>query len=107
MSRVDGPPKPVMERSQSGLDGSRVVRVVTLASASGRYGGPYDTARYQAAVLERAGMTCTIAAGHTENDAPTGKTLASASHHLGRVRDGAGRFGPVFLFSLPLARVLI
>jgi len=45
-----------------------VVRVVTLASRSGRYGGPYDTALRQCEILEARGLNCRLVAGHLAGD---------------------------------------
>lgn len=48
----------------------RVLRIVTLGSASGRYGGPYDTARRQGELARQNGIEYELLAGHLPNDAP-------------------------------------
>lgn len=47
-----------------------VVRVVTLASRKGRYGGPFDTATNQGALLRASGWDAVVIAGHLAGDAP-------------------------------------
>lgn len=49
---------------------SKILRVVTLASRTGRYGGPFDTAMRQAAILTRGGASVTLLAGCLRNDRP-------------------------------------
>lgn len=46
----------------------RVCRVVTLASATGQYGGPYDTARRQARLAAMMGADVALVAAHLPGD---------------------------------------
>lgn len=48
-----------------------VLRVVTLGSATGKYGGPYDTARRQVDLMHARGVRCRLLAGHLRGDRPT------------------------------------
>lgn len=48
----------------------RIVRVVTLASRSGRYGGPYDTAREQVETLRQESIDALLVAGYEAGDEP-------------------------------------
>jgi glycosyltransferase involved in cell wall biosynthesis len=52
------------------ISNTRLLRVVTLASAQGRYGGPYDTAVRQADVAADLGVQTTVFAGVLRDDAP-------------------------------------
>lgn len=54
--------------------GSRVVRVVTQASSSGRYGGPFDTATNQALLLADLGYETVLIAGAESGDSPNAPT---------------------------------
>lgn len=45
-----------------------ILRVVTLASSKGRYGGPFDTARRQCKMLESAGCNIKFLAGKEKGD---------------------------------------
>lgn len=59
--------RPVLGRTQV-----RVLRVVTLASAAGRYGGPFDTSLAQARLVTDASpcLSVAVVAGHLADDAP-------------------------------------
>jgi glycosyltransferase involved in cell wall biosynthesis len=49
----------------------KILRVVTLASATGKYGGPFDTSIGQARLISRTeGMEVTVLAGHLRDDMP-------------------------------------
>lgn len=49
----------------------KILRVVTLASATGKYGGPFDTSVSQARlVATEYGMHATVFAGHVRGDLP-------------------------------------
>lgn len=48
----------------------KVLRVVSLASRTGRYGGPFDSARAQAALLREAGHRVRVIAGAFPGDEP-------------------------------------
>lgn len=54
----------------SGIAGLRVARVVTLASATGKYGGPYDTAKRQARIVASLGADVDLVAAHLPGDRP-------------------------------------
>lgn len=45
-----------------------ILRIVTLASSEGKYGGPFDTARRQCKMMESAGYSVTLLAGKAIND---------------------------------------
>ncbi|WP_426763931.1 glycosyltransferase family 4 protein [Pseudarthrobacter sp. 1G09] len=58
--------KPIFGRTQL-----KILRVVTLASATGKYGGPFDTAISQARLIANIdGQDVTLLAGHMRNDRP-------------------------------------
>lgn len=59
----------------------RLLRVVTLASATGRYGGPYDTATRQAEIAAKLGLRTTLLAGVIEQDAPDAASLPDTIDH--------------------------
>lgn len=64
-----------------------VVRVVTLASSSGAYGGPFDTAVAQAKLARDAGIAnVTIVAGHLVGDKPSyAQGLRMHTHEVRRL----------------------
>lgn len=49
---------------------SSVLHVVTLASATGKYGGPFDTASRQVRISEEIGIESTLLAGFLRGDLP-------------------------------------
>lgn len=53
-----------------------VLRVVTLASRTGRYGGPFDTATRQAQALRTGGFPTRVLAGAFPGDRPDSSALA-------------------------------
>lgn len=55
---------------ENGISMSSVLHVVTLASATGKYGGPFDTASRQVRVSEEMGIESTLLAGFLPGDLP-------------------------------------
>ena len=51
-------------------NGVKVLRVVTQASNRGLYGGPFDTARNQARIVDAGGFHVSLFAVHVRDDAP-------------------------------------
>lgn len=85
----------------------RILRVVTLASATGKYGGPFDTATRQASLAQVMGFDAALMAGSLANDAPT-HTAESANIELifPRVRRLIPGMGFAALSSLGMVREL-
>lgn len=84
---------------------ANVVRIVTLASKTGRYGGPYDTARNQAHLVADCDLRVTLIAGHLEGDKPSDKkTRPGFRQTLPRVYGPWPRLGPTGLFSPGIVR---
>lgn len=65
------PPVPEDLPNLEGLMQPRILRVVTLASRTGKYGGPFDTATRQARIVDDMGFPTTLLAGVLDNDQPT------------------------------------
>lgn len=65
-----------------GLAGVRVSRVVTLASATGKYGGPYDTAKRQARIVAGMGADVKLVAAHLTGDKPSEDEVAGVEFVL-------------------------
>lgn len=65
---------------------TRVLRVVTLASATGRYGGPFDTASRQASIAAELGHETTLLAGHLPGDRPANDQGHRYAKHFVQVR---------------------
>lgn len=85
---------------------SRVCRVVALASSTGQYGGPYDTARRQALLASALGADVVLIAASLPNDAPT---LAAPPGFTFRTLESRWLWGHRFwtlLPSLAMIRVL-
>lgn len=85
----------------------KVLRVVTLASATGKYGGPFDTARSQCRLIVRdAHLRTTLLAGHLAHDAPL---LESNSYQavFRKVLRLGGRSGFTTCFSWPMIVELV
>lgn len=55
----------------------RLLRIVTLASRSGKYGGPFDTASRQAVVARDSGWDVRLLAGTIAGDAPDSTSVTS------------------------------
>ncbi|MEW1949027.1 glycosyltransferase family 4 protein [Pseudarthrobacter sp902506025] len=56
----------------------RVLNVVTLASATGKYGGPYDTSLRQTVLASGIGFDCVLFSGFLEGDEPIPDTNDAA-----------------------------
>jgi glycosyltransferase involved in cell wall biosynthesis len=78
-----------------------VTRVVTLASRTGAYGGPFDTALNQARILASNGHDVRLVAGHRHGDRPAPQ-CESVTVCLERVSGPWRLLGPVGLFSVRL-----
>lgn len=84
-----------------------VLRVVTLASATGRYGGPYDTARRQAILADEAGCEVTLCAGFIGGDRPQYLPNSGPNEGLFRVGQLVPGIGFSGLFSITAARAIV
>ncbi len=84
----------------------KVLRVVTLGSATGKYGGPFDTSISQARILsEYPEVYVTVLAGHLRGDKPAVET--GAVDFISReVHSWVGRVGFAGLFSWSLLKQL-
>lgn len=80
----------------------RVLRVVTLASATGKYGGPTDTAMRQARLLNSTTWRVRVVAASFDGDAVRDPLLTTA-----RVRSLFSRGGYSALFSYEIASLLL
>lgn len=65
---------------------TRLLRVVTLASATGMYGGPFDTARRQALIASELGFDVALLAGFRSGDRPIGAPSGAFSEVFVEVR---------------------
>lgn len=59
-----------------------ILIVLTLASKTGSYGGPFDTAREQAHIATTIGFNVRLMAGHLANDAPEAQTATNYREHF-------------------------
>lgn len=57
----------------------KIIRVVTLGSKSGQYGGPFDTACRQVEIANAIGFESRLMTGYFEGDAPDSKAVPSRS----------------------------
>lgn len=96
------------ELNEVGRRGSRVLRVVTQASRSGAYGGPFDTAINQCRLLARQGADCVIIAGALQGDQPdpARKIAPGVTSLYIRSRYLLG-YGPPTMMSIALLRRLL
>ena len=65
-----------LARDGSRVGSPRLLRVVAVASRSGRYGGPFDSASRQVQALRASGLAVRMLAGTFRGDAPASETLA-------------------------------
>lgn len=79
----------------------KLVRVVTLASRRGRYGGPYDTANRQTRIAQENGFDAFLMAGALNNDEPDVKLAGNETHVYFPVKMRLKKFGFMMLFSKP------
>lgn len=80
--------------------GPRFVSIVTLGSATGRYGGPYDTAVRQARIASENGAHAILLAGFMEGDKPSPSSeLGDTELRLVKVRRVLPTKGYTGLFS--------
>lgn len=77
----------------------RLLRIVPLASRTGRYGGPYDTARRQLVIFHKMGLEATLLAGVLAGD----EASPLSSHQLVKVRLLSSKVGLPSLFSFRFA----
>lgn len=63
----------------------RLLRIVTLASNSGKYGGPFDTACRQAVIAQRSGWSVRILAGTLVGDAPVSTAVPAVFETVRRL----------------------
>lgn len=84
----------------------RLSRIVTLASATGQYGGPYDTARRQARLIAMAGGDVTLVAAHLPGDAPTEDMFPGLTYRVVPARRLLTRKGYTTVISLRAVRAL-
>lgn len=79
------------------MNAKRILNVVALASATGRYGGPYDTALSQAMLASALGCHSVLFAGTFEGDEPrvdaAGSGVRVAFHRVRRVLPLPGFMG--------------
>ena len=73
--------------------------VVTLASATGKYGGPFDTHTHQARIAHDMGFDATLLAGFLPGDAPAGESLRGVKTNFTQVRIPIPRLGFTNAFS--------
>lgn len=84
------------------------VSVVTLGSATGRYGGPYDTALRQARIASENGAKAVLLAGYLDGDAPPPSTEGDGvTLKLAKVRRIFPSKAYTGLFSFEMLRELI
>lgn len=76
-----------------------VLRVVSVASRSGAYGGPFDTARRQSLLMRRVGYQYTLLAGALKDDAPNDEAFV-LSVPVKRLWPLTRGFSAVFSFRL-------
>ncbi len=91
------------------LDCSRrsvVLHVVTLASATGRYGGPFDTAVRQTVLAEELGFDARLFAAHLPGDEPFFQSLESVSRQFVQARMLSSKLGFPTVFSMKCAFAL-
>jgi glycosyltransferase involved in cell wall biosynthesis len=84
----------------------RVLGVVSLASRTGRYGGPFDTRLRQLAIASKAGFESHLVAGFLAGDVAN-PAPSSTELHFEEVRSIAGTPGFTGLISLRLLRTLV
>ena len=82
-----------------------ILRVVTLASRTGRYGGPFDTATRQAQALRFSGLPARVLAGAFPGDRPDPDALAPGRYV--RVRNLLRIRGFLSTFSLRVAIAVV
>jgi glycosyltransferase involved in cell wall biosynthesis len=81
---------------------ARILRLVSVASVTGAYGGPFDTAQRQASLARQLGYNVRIVAGGFDGDAPASLGLHVAPvKHLLKLKS----FSDVF--SLRMLRLLV
>jgi glycosyltransferase involved in cell wall biosynthesis len=86
--------------------GLRVSRVVTLASATGKYGGPYDTAKRQARIVAELGAEVEVVAAHLPGDGPNESRLTGVQLVLAPARQQLPFGDFLTLISLRMIRTL-
>lgn len=81
---------------------SKILRIVSIASAKGTYGGPFDTASRQLNIATTLGFETTLLAGYLRGDRPTGSDNAHSRTRYYPVRRlGSGQgFSAIFSFSI-------
>ena len=86
----------------------KLLRVVTQASRTGRYGGPFDTAVNQCRLLANESIDCTLFSGSLPGDAPDDVAGSAAPALTSRFVTAAYLFGygSPTLFSLRVAAAL-
>lgn len=90
------------ERVVDGARRLRVVRAVAVASATGAYGGPFDTSVRQAQVMRRSGSEVIVVAAAFHGDVPRGTPFLRTT----RARRVTRRLGFAGVFSIPLVPLL-
>ena len=83
-----------------------ILRVVSIASKSGVYGGPFDTAKRQVALAQSAGVSVRLWAGTLSDDEPDCNSIPKDSI-LVEVRNWLPRLGLASAISLKAARSLM
>lgn len=71
----------------------KILRVVTLASATGRYGGPFDTATRQMLLASEMGFDTVLFAGYLPGDMPNSNRSEGISTNFVPTRNFAPRLG--------------
>lgn len=82
--------------------GLRVARIVSIASRSGKYGGPFDTASRQVELARRENMNATVIAGFLADDEPVSREYLTTR----KVRKYSSK-SFVLAHSLPLCITLV
>lgn len=94
-----------MKRTQRAVRTPRVLRIVSLASRTGQYGGPFDTATRQTIALNESGIQARLLAGYFRGNAPASTDLAPGRYV--RVRRWLPSMGFVATASLRMLLTVI
>jgi glycosyltransferase involved in cell wall biosynthesis len=86
---------------------TRIVRIVPLASATGQYGGPFDTSLRQVLIAEKCGFQATLVAGTTRGDEPHVSDETTNLIKLFHVRNWLPQIGFAALYSASAFRTLL
>lgn len=86
---------------------ARVVRVVALASGSGRYGGPFDTSLRQVRIARDNGFEAVLVAAYESGDEPALDSSSTAIVKLFPAKNWVPAAGFAAIYSLRVFRALL